>query len=167
MNYYESVVFDYLRADRTVFLNTEYCVQINPGDNPDTSGPHWYCDAVALNFQAGEVFLCEISYEATLSGLTKRLRGWHDNWNGVLHALVRDSFIPESWPVRPWLFVPENLVPLLEQRLEQIANGHPQFLPKITPLEKVVPWLYQSWNRKLICDETNSVGESHPHLEVL
>ena len=54
MNYYESVVMDYLRADRAVFLNTEYCIQINPG-NPDTSGPHWYCDAVALDFRAKEI----------------------------------------------------------------------------------------------------------------
>ena len=55
MDYYESVVFHYLRADRTVFLNTEYCIQINPGDNPDRSGPHWYCDAVALDFRAKEI----------------------------------------------------------------------------------------------------------------
>jgi hypothetical protein len=69
MNYYETVVFDYLRADRTIFLNTEYCIQINPGDNPDTSGPHWYCDAVALDFRAKEVLLCEISYAKNLAGL--------------------------------------------------------------------------------------------------
>jgi hypothetical protein len=90
MNYYESVVFDYLRADRTIFLNAEYCIQINPGDNPDTSGPHWYCDAVALNFHAKEVCLCEISYEAHLYGLIKRLKGWHDNWNEVCDAFRRD-----------------------------------------------------------------------------
>jgi len=32
MNYYESVVIDYLRADRSVFVNTEYCIQINKGN---------------------------------------------------------------------------------------------------------------------------------------
>ena len=29
MNYYESVVIDYLRADRAIFVNTEYCIQLN------------------------------------------------------------------------------------------------------------------------------------------
>ena len=29
MNYYESVVIDYLRADRALFVNTECCIQLN------------------------------------------------------------------------------------------------------------------------------------------
>src|SRR5438067_13052104 len=41
MDYCESVVFDYLRADRAVFVNREYCIQLNQKANPDTSGPHW------------------------------------------------------------------------------------------------------------------------------
>ena len=146
MNYYESVVMDYLRADRAVFVNTEYCIQINPGDNPDTSGPHWYCDAVALNFRSKEIFLCEISYAVHLADLVKRLKGWHANWKGVCAAVARDSFLSEPWPVRPWLFVPEGRVPFLEQRLAQMQPL--QFVHKITPLEMVQPWRYPSWNRK-------------------
>jgi hypothetical protein len=46
MNYYESVVMDYLRSDRAVFVNTNCCIQLNQADNPDTSGPQWHCDAV-------------------------------------------------------------------------------------------------------------------------
>jgi hypothetical protein len=72
MDYYESVVIDYLRADRAIFVNTEYCIQINPGANPDRTGPHWYCDAVALNFRSEEILLCEISYSATLNALRTR-----------------------------------------------------------------------------------------------
>ena len=105
MNYYESVVVDYLRADRAIFVNTECCIQVNQADNPDSSGAHWYCDAVAVDFRSKEIFLCEISYAAELTALLKRLKGLHDNWDAVRHALSRDSFLPESWPVRPWLFV--------------------------------------------------------------
>jgi len=153
MNYYESVVIDYLRADRAVFVNTECCIQINPGDNPDTSGPHWYCDAVALNFRCKEIFLCEISYAAQLGDLTKRLRAWHDNWQSVIDALYRESMICEfRWPVRPWLFVREDRVPLLKEQLNRIANGQPlKFNPKITPLEKVQPWLFSTFSRKSEC----------------
>jgi hypothetical protein len=148
MNYYESVVIDYLRADRAVFVNTEYCLQLNQAANPDTSGPHWYCDAVALNFRRKEILLCEISYAVRLADLSKRLKGWHDNWDKVCLAVRRDSFFSEPWPVRPWLFVPKERVSLLEQQLKKIANGQPpKFDQMITPLEEVQPWCYSSFNR--------------------
>ena len=50
MDYYQGVVLEYLGADRSVFVNPECCIQLNEGDNPDTSGKHWYCDAVAVDF---------------------------------------------------------------------------------------------------------------------
>jgi hypothetical protein len=137
MNYYESVVIEYLRADRAVFVNTENCIQINSAYNPDGSGPYWYCDAVALDFRSKEIFLCEISYSIRLTQLIKRLKGWHDNWKEVCDAVARDSSLSfsEPWPVRPWLFVPEKRVTVLEQQLAKIANGQPKFVPKITHLD--------------------------------
>ena len=149
MNYYESVVIDYLRADRALFVNTECCIQINTGENPDTSGPHWYCDAAACDFRDRTIFLCEISYSKQLTDLLKRLIGWHENWDAVCSSLVRDSFLPADWPVRPWLFVPEGLIPVLLRRFEQIGSGGIplRFQPRITTLEMVQPWKYRSWNR--------------------
>jgi hypothetical protein len=148
VNYYETVVIDYLKSDRAVFVNTECCIQLNPGENPDTSGPHWYCDAVAVDFRNSQVFLCEISYSAQLRDLAKRLKGWHENWAKVCVSLKRDCALPESWPVRPWIFVPGELVPLLLRRLDQFQGGQQlNFLPRITPLEMVQPWCYRSFNR--------------------
>src|SRR5258708_17759914 len=148
MNYYESVVVDYLRADRAMLVNTECCIQVNQADNPDSSGAHWYCDAVAADFRSKEIFLCEISYAAELAALLKRLKGWHDNWDAVRHALSRDSFLPEAWPVRPWLFVPEEKLEFLLKALAQMVKGEVlKFTPRITTLEMVQPWLYRSWNR--------------------
>ena len=153
MDYYESVVLNFLRADRSVFVNTEYCIQINSGPNPDTSGPHWYCDAVALDFRSKEIYLCEISYATYLADLIKRLKAWNDNWDGVCRAVARDSFfgdrfLSEPWPIRPWLFVRKEARTRLEQRLKNIANGQPpKFVSKITELEMVQPWLFSSFNR--------------------
>jgi hypothetical protein len=160
MDYYESVVINYLRADRAVFVNTEYCIQLNPGPNPDTSGPHWYCDAVALDFRSKQIFLCEISYAARLAGLTERLSGWQRDWDRVCDALARDSFFSERWPIRPWLFVPEKRIAFLKKRLGQIANGQPpKFDPRITPLEMVQPWRYSSWSRKDDCSNEAAIAE--------
>jgi hypothetical protein len=154
MNYYESVVVDYLRADRSLFVNTECCIQLIEADNPDTLGPHshWYCDAVVADFERSSVFLCEITYSATLQALLTRLRAWNENWRTVLDALVRDSHLPSKWPVRPWLFVPEGSVELLLKGLKKISGDNKlNFEPKITPLEMVQPWEYRSWNRT--CEE--------------
>jgi hypothetical protein len=147
MDYYETVMTHYLRSDRALFLNTECCIQLNEG-NPDSSGLHWYCDAVAVDFRSHTVFLCEISYSKGLSSLTKRLKGWHDEWERVCLALARDSFLDNSWSFRPWLFVPEHLVSLLLRRLDEIRDGQrPKFSPRVTSLEMIQPWKYQSWNR--------------------
>lgn len=149
MNFYESIVVDYLRSDRGIFVNTEFCIQLNPADNPDNSGPHWYCDAVAVDFPTHCIFLCEISYSKGLGDLVKRLRGWHQDWGLVGEALGRDSTIPTGWLIRSWFFVPEELVPLLLRRLDQIGGGESlKFTPRITTLEMVQPWRYRSWNRR-------------------
>ena len=151
MDYFQGVVTEYLRADRAVFVNTECCIQLNPGANPDTSGPHWYCDAVAVDHRKHEIFLCEITFAKSLSALQTRLTGWAANWPGVLAALVRDSALPSDWPVRPWIFVPEKLRTSLEDKIRRVSNvgtgaGQMPF-PKVTALEATMPWEYCSWNR--------------------
>ena len=139
---------DYLRADRAVFVNTQCCIQLNDNPNPDTSGPHWYCDAVAVDFSVGTVFFSELSYAAKLSAMIERLKQWSDNWPDLRRALVRDCKVPSDWPVCPWLFVPEKTIPMLVTRLCAIKgdDGLPVFRPRITPLECVQPWQYISWN---------------------
>lgn len=46
-----------------------YCIQLNEGANPDTSGRHWYCDAVEASFQWQIAYLCEITYAARAQSL--------------------------------------------------------------------------------------------------
>jgi hypothetical protein len=150
MDYYEGIVIDYLRADRAVFVNTQCCIQVNPGHNPDITGSHWYCDAVVADFRSETVFLCEISYSAKLPALIKKLRHWRDNWESIQLALARESHLPKDWlaRLRPWLFVPEEeCTPSLLTELAGIGNGSPGFIPMITPLEMVQPWRYCSWDR--------------------
>ena len=148
MHYYQGVVTSYLRADRSMFVNTECCIQLNPGDNPDTSGPHWYCDAIAVSFRAPTVYLCEISYSKSLSALLKRLEAWNSSWEQLRAALVRDCFVPAEWPVRPWVFIPNECRTALDRGLGKFLNSHRQMPPpEVTDLEDVVPWKYRSWNR--------------------
>jgi hypothetical protein len=147
MDYFQGVVTDYLRANRATFVNTECCIQLNPGANPDRSGPHWYCDALAVNIQRNEAYLCEISYSKTLSALTKRLSDWSTHWAALRDALGRDCGIPLSWSVRPWAFVPSELRSIVERQFSAIEQPGRMPRPRVIPLEDVMPWKYPSWNR--------------------
>jgi hypothetical protein len=157
VDYFQGVVTDYLRADRAVFVNTECCIQLNPGANPDASGPHWYCDAVAVDFRESTIFLCETSYSKSLSALLKRLEGWNVNWQLLRAALVRDCFVPGEWPVRPWVFIPAGCRDVLDKGIAKILGSESQQMPepKVTSLEDVVPWKYPSWNRLAISEAKN------------
>ena len=85
MDFYQGVVMDYLRADRAVFVNPQCCIQLKDQPNPDTSGPHWYCDAVPLDLRNKAVFLSEISVAAKLGGLIEYLKQW------TLHEYTGES----------------------------------------------------------------------------
>jgi hypothetical protein len=83
------------------------------------------------------------------SNSPKRLREWHEHWELVCGALRRDSRIPPSWEKRPWLFVPDDLVPTLVRGLTQITGelATLRFRPKITTLEATQPWkIERSWD---------------------
>jgi hypothetical protein len=151
MDYFQGVVTEYLRADRAMFVNAECCIQLNANPNPDNSGPHWYCDAVAVSFRSKCVYLCEITYSKSVTALMKRLADWATHWDQLKQALVRDCSLPTDWPVQPWLFVPTDLQPLLERKLTTLRGvgleAHFMPAPKITELESVLPWKYKSWNR--------------------
>jgi hypothetical protein len=150
LDYFQGVVVDYLRANRATFVNTECCIQLNAAENPDRSGPHWFCDALAVNLHDQRAYLCEITYSKTLGALAKRLAGWSASWQLLRTALVRDCGIPLEWPARPWIFVPNALETTLNQQLAKIHFGaeHAMPYPKVTWMEDVVPWKYKSWNRE-------------------
>jgi len=151
MDFFQNVVVEYLRANRATFVNTEYCIQVNPGTNPDKSGPHWYCDAVAVNIAQKRCSLCEVSYSKTLTALGKRLTQWRNHWPEICAALRRDSGFGQDWLIEPHVFIPSELGPTLDRhldRLPKIAGHDPQMpKPKVTFLESVLPWKYRSWDR--------------------
>lgn len=75
MDYFQGVVTEFLRANRSTFVNTECLIQLEPGDTPEKDR-HWFCDVIALNLAEKTIYLCEVSYSGTLAALIKRLRAW-------------------------------------------------------------------------------------------
>lgn len=145
-DYYQGVVAEFLRADRSVFVNPEFCLQLEPGFTPP-KGSFWYCDLLALSLRERTVYLCEVTYSSTASALMKRLTAWKANWPGIKTALVRDCRVDSSWHVSPWVFIPHKVRATYEKKLTLLKpfpeKGMPE--PKLTELEDVVPWKTQ-WN---------------------
>jgi len=148
MDYFQGVVTEYLRANRATFVNTECCIQLNAGLNPDRSGLHWYCDALAVNLRRNEAYLCEISYSKSLSALTKRLSESSTHWSALRTALERDCGIPLAWSVVPWAFVPQHLGSIVDKQPFTAGSQGLMPRPRVIALEDVMPWKYPSWNRE-------------------
>jgi hypothetical protein len=149
MAYYQEVVVEYLREKRWMFLNTDFCIQLNEAKNPDTSGPHWYCDVVAVDFSTQVVHLCEVTYARGLSALVARLAAWNTNWTGVVAAVHRDGKVPPEWTVAPWIFIPEKFQSSAKAKIANFAPkpGTPGAMPipTVTTLESLVPWNPDRW----------------------
>ena len=107
LDYFQGVVTEYLRANRSVFVNTECLIQLDEGDR-QIKGRHWYCDAMAVNFKESKVYLCETTYSATMQSLLSRLQAWQSNWSELARAVLRDAGAPSDWNVQPWVFIPKG-----------------------------------------------------------
>jgi len=153
MDYYQTVVVEYLRADRSIFVNTECWIRLDRVAEPE-KGRSWYCDALAINFRrsgATTIYLVEVSYAQKLGALFKRLAAWNSQWAYLCKALVDECNVPHSWNVRPWLFIPTKSIQSAVDRVGRITGvGQPAQMPfpLITPLEMTVPWEYRTWDRE-------------------
>lgn len=152
MDYFLGVVTEYLRANRSVFINTELLIQLDLGESP-AKGRHWFCDVAAADFRGDTLYLCEVTYSKSMSALATRLISWSRHWQEIRHALSRDCGIPATWHIKPWAFIPTEYHDALKKRLAAIplreADEHAMPPPLITYLESIVPWKYKSWDRKL------------------
>jgi hypothetical protein len=146
MDYFQGVVAEYLRADRAMFINTECLIQLNK-DDVLSKGTHWYCDIVAAHFGERTLYLCEVTYSTTMQTLLARLQAWSAMWQPFCGALQRDCRVPSDWNIQPWLFIPEKNHAALTKRLIVLDKAMP--MPRITYLESVLPWKYQTWDRKV------------------
>ena len=159
MDYFQGVVTEFLRANRSTFVNTEFCIQLDPGGEP-LKGRHWYCDAIAADFEGKTIYLCEVTYSKTLHALVSRLQAWKKCWPLLCNAIARDCSVPDDWKVQPWLFIPSASRDKMKEKLTALGitpNAPDQMpYPWITDLENVVPWKYSNWNRKHMAHENDA-----------
>lgn len=153
MDYFQGVVTEFLRSKRSVFVNTECLIQLD--DRPNAlKGRHWYCDIVAADFSEKTVYLCEVTYSATMQSLVNRLVSWGKYWPMLVSALRRDCGIPQEWTVCPWVFIPEKYKDKFWERFRAMGLAEMPSAemprPRVTLLESTLPWKYlATWNRKV------------------
>jgi len=151
MDYFQGLVNDYLRARRSLFINTEFMISLDEGSKPK-QGRHWYCDALAVDFKAKHLYLCEITYSATMQSLLTRLQAWRNHWGELTSSLFRDTGAPADWAVTPWVFLPKKYESDFRKKLalnhKTVESEVPMPEPRITHLEATLPWEYLlTWDR--------------------
>jgi len=141
-HYYQGAVENFLRANRSVFVNAEFLLQISdkPADAP-RRGEHWFIDMLAVNLVTKECNLCEITYARNTPALAKRLISWKANWSRITAALQECAGIPGNYIFRPWLFVPAREVEAPCNRADDMLFGG--LSPFISTLEKIAPWAHK------------------------
>ena len=144
MDYYQGVVVEWLRVKRSCFVNTEFLIQLEEGTSPK-KGEHWYCDAVAVDFKAGTVLLCEVTYSKSMGAILKRLESWGNHWPALCAALARDGGFSQDWKVQPWVFIPQDYESTFLKGLKTVSHAHGMPLPVVKHLEEVAPWRHP-WN---------------------
>lgn len=70
MDYFQSIVEQYLQADRANLISTEFFLQHKDKEN-DPGPPNWYIDILNVNMREQRVYLCEITYARKLHELIK------------------------------------------------------------------------------------------------
>lgn len=141
MDYFQGVVTEYLRADRSCFVNPDFWIRGNL-ENPHDK-PHWFVDVLAVNMRERKVYLCEVTYAKQPRALTKRLHSWQQHWELINQTLKEDSCIEKDWPVLPWVFAPATVLEVIRPDLLQLFPD-----ARATQLEAILPWLYCNHDRK-------------------
>ncbi|RPI66001.1 MAG: hypothetical protein EHM38_10810 [Geobacteraceae bacterium] len=152
MDYFQGVVTEYLRAKRSVFVNTEFMISLDEGDKPKKDR-HWYCDVIAVDFKTKCIYLCEITYSTTTQSLLSRLQSWRKCWDDLAGSIRRDSGLPNDWTVVPWVFLPKKYDEAFRTKFAALAESvlpeSKMPAPRITHLESTLPWEYRvTWDRQ-------------------
>ena len=137
MDYFQGTVENYLRADRKLFLNSEYLLQLDPDRNSPPKDRHWYVDVLAIDFRDKKIWLCEVTYSATQAALLKRLLAWQNNWDEVQKAVRREIPLGNDFELKPWVFIPEEQHRGFQNRLQKLGGTLDL---RLSSLEQVLPW---------------------------
>jgi hypothetical protein len=141
--YFEPVVGQYLRADRSLFINWQFQLQLKPGE--PAKGEYWYVDFLAMSLRHEIAYLCEVNITKNPLSLVNKLVTLRPHWGDIKLSLQRDAYLPPHWTWRPWLFVRAEVEEQLKFRLNQLQLPTQ---PHITTLEATLPWNYCDWDRQ-------------------
>lgn len=141
MDYFQGVVLEYLRADRSNFVNPEFWVRGNLESAHNR--PHWFVDILTVNMKEKKVYLCEVTYAKQPRALVQRLRSWREHWETIEKTLREDTGVPGDWPLCPWVFATDQAMKAIEPELVRLFPDH-----KASNLLKTLPWEYCTYDRK-------------------
>ncbi|WP_137043551.1 hypothetical protein [Pseudolabrys sp. FHR47] len=150
MAYLQEQVLSYVLADPTLFVAEERSLHF--GDGLDDN---WWIDLLIVDPWQKIFFLGEVTYDPRPRRLVEKLKKFSLTKPVVLTKLGR-SGAPEGWDIRPWLFIREETLGYILQRLPEECK------PRITFLEQTLePWKYEK-----IRKEGKEPGRPYPNLSL-
>ena len=130
-----------IRERTNILICPEYGIFCSNSEGQKDRFASWWVDIFGVSLTERTAFLCEVTYSQSMQGIVRRLVQWHERWDDVRKAISLKSGVPDDWPIQPWVFAPETLIPIFNKRLAKLIPT-PRFPePIVTPLERTVPWL--------------------------
>jgi len=74
-DYFEGAVYDYLTADRSLFISPQFYIELPPAGGSG-KGRSWYVDALTVSPRTRTCYLCEITIAKKAQALRNRLAQW-------------------------------------------------------------------------------------------
>jgi len=133
---FEDYVMEYLTRDPYVFLNAQYSIK-------DDAGDEWACpDFVALNFRDRSVSVVEVSTGYNPEALANKVRDCEHHWFSALRKqLARRSIVDGTWTFEVEVFIRKNAI---EQFRAKIGNRSDVIIHALEVLG--MPW-QRDWPR--------------------
>ncbi|MCY4460434.1 MAG: hypothetical protein OXC26_08575 [Albidovulum sp.] len=143
MDYYQSVVAQWLVSDGRTLLAEEYYLRTSHVTEFKHSDQEClWPDMVAVRLNDKEVFLCEVTWSRGWSRIEEKLENYADRMPSIRESIECWLGIPQDFELRIWYFVPEG-------HIEKIKAKKPPGLKlDFTALEEIKPWTYTHGQRK-------------------
>ena len=139
MDYYQSIVAEWLTADGRTLVAQEYGLRTSHVQEFKVKGQkNLWPDILAVRPRDKRAFLCEVSWSKDWKRTGEKLAKYHELMPQIRESLDHWLAIPTSndWVVHVWYFVPEAQV----EKTKQL--GPAGLGLRVSSLDQIKPWTY-------------------------
>ena len=130
MDYYQSIVAQWLVSDGRTFLAEEYYLRTSRvREFKHRDQTYLWPDIIAVRLRDRKVFLCEVTWSRNWGTIERKLEKYSENMPEIRDALDHWLGIPHDFDASIWYFVPEDHIAKIRERnaLGSVASCSPRW----------------------------------------